>query len=363
MAGQKLLGVQYLRAIAALMVVYFHLTVQIPAYTPFLTDPPVLDARLLSAGVHIFFVISGFIMMVTTARIRAGPFIAHRLVRIVPLYWLLTAALVALAYLNFFRQTVVTPQLIGYSLLFVPYVSSSGRVEPLLNPGWTLNLEMFFYAVFAAALALSRAYRMVIVSVALVGLTFAGQWLTDPAEHPFLWLITRAWVLEFCTGVLIGHFYLARSLPIPAWACAILVGGGFILLLNSSLMILTESYTFVLPATSIVLGTVAYEMHRGLPMRRFLMLLGDASYSIYLSHVFALGFVGVFWQRAGLMTADALHAAAFAVVALVVVIASSILVYQWVEKPMLNRLTQRLLKTGKQTQPRPVSAGLGTQTE
>ena len=339
-AGHKLLGVQYLRGVAALMVVYFHLLGQIPAYTHFLDFHTILDSRSLGTGVHIFFVISGFIMMATTQRILPRDFVTRRLIRIIPLYWLLTAALIGLYNLHYFQHTRVTPQLILKSLLFIPYLSSSGRVEPLLIPGWTLNVEMFFYATFAVALWVSRAQRLLITTFCFIALVFAGLALSDPADSPILWLITRAWMLDFCTGMLIGHVYLQKSLNLPTWLCGVLVFGGFGLLLSTWLES-DESALSVLPATFILLGVVAYEVREGIALRRIPLLLGEASYSIYLSHTFVLGFVSVIWKRAGLMTADGLHAATFAIVSFTAAIGCSLLVYWWVEMPLLQGLSRR----------------------
>ena len=338
----KLLGVQYLRAVAALMVVYYHVTQQIPAYMPFLEFHRILDSRSLGAGVHVFFVISGFIMLVTTERITPGDFIARRLIRIVPLYWLLTAALLALSYLHYFQHTQVTLERVWKSLLFVPYLASSGRVEPLLSPGWTLNVEMLFYGLFALALLISRRYRLILVSFVFIAAVFAGTADPDRASSPFLFLMTRAWMLEFCTGMLIGYFYLQGLLRLPKWIIAMLVIGGFGLLL-SSLLVSTEDPTpYVLPATVIMIGVVAYEQRFGIALRRLPMLLGNASYSIYLSHIFALGFIGVLWRRAGLMTADTLHAAIFAIASFTTTIGFALLVYWLLEKPLLDLLSARI---------------------
>ena len=92
--------------------------------------------------------------------------VVHRgpAVSIVQARWLgvLAIVLVALA------ASRIVPGRAGYWLdlglmMFVPYLAASGRVEPLLNPGWTLNVEMVFYGVFALALLISRRYRMISV--------------------------------------------------------------------------------------------------------------------------------------------------------------------------------------------------------
>ena len=97
MPPQKLQSVQYLRAIAALMVAYLHLPEQIAAYSPLLTGPSWIGVTNFGFGVDIFFVISGFIMVATSQRLGPITFLWRRLIRIVPLYWIATMALVGAA--------------------------------------------------------------------------------------------------------------------------------------------------------------------------------------------------------------------------------------------------------------------------
>ena len=106
----------------------------------------------LASGVDLFFVISGFIMVYSSedlfgARGAWRTFLTRRLVRIVPLYWLTTAITIPLMSL-----TVDWQSLLG-SYFFIPYRAPSNAIVPLHGVGWTLNLEMFFYVIFAAAIS------------------------------------------------------------------------------------------------------------------------------------------------------------------------------------------------------------------
>ena len=127
------------------------------------------------AGVDIFFVISGFIMWVTTHDRPTTPlrFMTNRIVRIVPLYWLITLAVAAMAFAvpSLFRGVVLTPEHVIKSLLFIPhyYPGMPTRVWPLLLPGWTLNYEMVFYLVFAIALLLPRRLMIPLIAASLHG--------------------------------------------------------------------------------------------------------------------------------------------------------------------------------------------------
>src|SRR5258706_16365621 len=92
-------GVQALRGVAAIMVVLFHIVKMVHTKL----DGPPIEFAAGGGGVDIFFAISGFVMILTTAHAWGTPrlwltFLCRRLLRIVPLYWLLTAAMVALLF-------------------------------------------------------------------------------------------------------------------------------------------------------------------------------------------------------------------------------------------------------------------------
>src|SRR5437764_3885196 len=167
-----------LRGIAASMVVFVHLDVQLKrlGYASY-------DASWLGSGVDIFFVISGFIMWVSVERrpgMSAGEFFGNRLMRIVPLYWLVSAGVLCI--------TFAAPQLLHSTVFNAPHALASflflparhpltGEFWPLLVPGWTLNYEMLFYLLFAAAIAGANGAprrRLAIISVLIASVILLG---------------------------------------------------------------------------------------------------------------------------------------------------------------------------------------------
>jgi exopolysaccharide production protein ExoZ len=138
-------------------------------------------AYTFNRGVHtefqavaVFFVISGFIMTYIT-RAEADRFLLQRLIRVVPLYWLCTLATLAAVTLKGSGHVWDDASLahVAESLLFVPYQNLSGDFQPLLAVGWTLNLEMFFYLLFAAALIVSRRFAPLLVCAVLIAFKLA----------------------------------------------------------------------------------------------------------------------------------------------------------------------------------------------
>jgi peptidoglycan/LPS O-acetylase OafA/YrhL len=114
-----------------------------------------------AAGVDLFFVISGFVMVYSSMNLigdRKGwlVFSQRRVIRIVPMYWLATTIKLVLMVLagEFVLHARFSSLDTVMSYLFLPTRNSDGNLFPLLGVGWTLNFEMLFYLLFAAALFL-----------------------------------------------------------------------------------------------------------------------------------------------------------------------------------------------------------------
>lgn len=331
-------SIQYLRAVAAMMVVVHHLHLQLARLGYDGSWP-----QWLPAGVDIFFVISGTIMWLTTAgrAVTPGRFMAKRIVRIVPLYWLLTSVVVAVM--------VVLPAVLQTSrfaldhvvasYLFVPWRHpATGLMEPALIPGWTLNYEMFFYLLFGLALALPAAARLAAVTAALLALV--GLQALEPRPGTALAFYSSSIVLEFACGMALAWAY-RRGLSLPAWAGALGVAAGFALLaLDLPDGTLPRLVQWGFPAVLIVAGAVSIERRHGMPRLAFAHVLGDASYSLYLSHTIVLAAFGRFALDAGLAYRPA-GRALFAVTALAVVTIVAILLYRLVERPLLGLMSSR----------------------
>lgn len=385
---EKLLGVQYLRATAALMVAYYHLRTQIPAFLPALSFDRVVSSAHLSSGVYVFFVISGFIMYVTGRNLSAGDFVRRRLVRILPLYWTVTLAVCVVAVVapHAVHRTDVTAEYVTKSLLFVPYNNPTQQdvLFPILVPGWSLNYEMAFYAIFAAALLAPARWRTWIIGAVLGSCVLAGVLRSRPEMLDLWGFYTSSRLLMFAAGIGLGMVYTRlrpRSSPtmmlgspwsgadgvysfeashgsqwrgrcrngeavvmdarprLPRWACAALVGIGFWMILGSAFTGEAQRIAQLWGSLAIVGGTVAWEYQYGLPKWRALLLLGDASYSLYLVHLFAFGITRTLWSR--LHWQGGIAAYCFATTSILVAVTLALATYRLIERPALTILTRK----------------------
>lgn len=141
----EIYSVQILRGVAALLVVARHAAKQLSA------DPE--NAFILGQfGVDIFFVISGFVIFLAGRNSSPAHFLKRRFIRVVPMYWLVLALVVGMrmAHGHLVSQYFIPNTLLSF--LFVPSEIADGAIFPPIVVGWTLNFEMFFYAVFAVSL-------------------------------------------------------------------------------------------------------------------------------------------------------------------------------------------------------------------
>ena len=189
-----------MRALAALSVVWVHARYAVPGIAERLGAP-----FFGASGVDVFFVISGFIMVAATSAKELTPasFLSLRIIRIAPLYWLATLALAASAAA---AGRAHSAEEMVKSVFFIPYRSggSPSGVWPILENGWTLNFEMFFYALFSLALAAPGRVGLPGLVLSLGSLAALGR-LFGPFESPCASVYTSPRLLEFAAGMTLAQ--------------------------------------------------------------------------------------------------------------------------------------------------------------
>jgi exopolysaccharide production protein ExoZ len=329
-SGSEVVSIQQLRGLAAMLVVFHHAN----AATTWLFAP-FSSLKFGVAGVDIFFVISGFIMYVAARRERAGEFLVKRIIRVVPLYWLATITLVLMR-LAHVGEPDLTATTIAKSLLFVPYRYdlTSWHVYPVLVPGWSLNIEMFFYLVFAIGLLLRRPAAFSTIAIVLA---VAIGLVTHPNDAvPFTY--TRSIMLEFVVGLGVAWAYENRRLA--RWM-GVALPLGALLILASDWLPFDDALTRSLGGVGVVVGAVALEAHGTRLKTRLAMMIGDASYSIYLFHIMVLMLVSRVMPRVPLHGWP--QYLLFMIVLFVSVVVAGQLIFRFVEKPLTRTLRRAIL--------------------
>ncbi len=327
----RILPIQYLRGVAALMVVVAHALLHPIDY---------VDAtyrRLGSFGVLLFFVISGFIMVYNTGQgpFNGGRFLRRRIERIVPLYWLVTigVALLAVVAPAFLKNTTFSWAQLAKSLLFIPYARENGELVPLMKLGWTLNYEMFFYVLFALAASLSVGRRVAVIAMLFVVLTLIGALIPFQSAIPRFY--TEELLLTFALGMGIGMLFLRGSWLIkdPRMALFWIASAitfivlGFAMPADPPLGPKTDAMFTLASASLIALGLCVE--HR-IPVSRIGLTLGDASYAMYLTHMYFVAASIVVISRVAGPQAPWLEVVSSIILSVLI----SIPFHHYVEKPM-----------------------------
>jgi exopolysaccharide production protein ExoZ len=331
----QLLSIQYLRAFAAISVIFHHAREQFPGFEA------IFPSNIGSAGVDIFFTISGFIMVFITATgDRSAPrFIWNRILRIVPLYWLYTI-MTALLYLiasGLFRSNGLSFEHLILSLLFIPHQNPGDplTLSPLVKLGWTLNYEMFFYVVFAISMFVNYSKRVLFTFLFLLLLALIGAcqfaWIPMAAQFYFADII-----LEFAAGMLLCQIYkLGKLQPIIFIEVSLITLIVFVMLINTSPEVLNfRSFRFGIPAALIVAGMLTFEKY--LSKSKLLLLIGNASYSIYLSHIMVIALLRYLYPRLGLPTAGLFSTLVFVSISIFMGSLGGIISYFLIEKPLIK---------------------------
>ncbi len=339
-----LTNLQYVRAVAAYLVVLYHARL-------LTTLGQSLPLEFGRAGVDIFFVISGFIIQHVAARDdvgRPGAFMAKRLIRVAPLYWLLTLLIgVAGPFIPALASKAGVPDagMILRSLFFVPYVDRAGEIHPVLFIGWTLNYEMFFYVLFAAGLLIrGTTPRLIALSIVLAALVVVG-FAADP-DGAIGRTYTSPLLLEFGAGLWLHRLWQGSSDPHAGvrnrmFALLVMGAAALALVMGATLWpAIPDIVKWGFPAFAIVASALMLERGDGRAGHPMLLRLGEASYAIYLIHPFVIKALSVL---AGRFFRDATPAMqAFIMLAtLIIVGVVGVALHLFVEQPLLKALRRR----------------------
>ncbi|MFM0021424.1 acyltransferase family protein [Paraburkholderia azotifigens] len=329
----KLQSLTVLRGIAAISVIFYHIMAP-------------TGHTLGEFGVDIFFVLSGFViaLVLDSPRITARRFLSDRIARIVPLYWLLTFVVFAgtLIAPSLFNSTTADFGNLLKSLFFIPYRKESGLIFPMLFVGWTLNYEMMFYVVAAVSLVLMRRHRLLFAS-ALIFLIFCAA-TASGSRDTFAEFYSYQRIFEFPLGFVVYRLWKRGVQIKPALAGGIAIAAYvWMAYVNWNQLSHAHLLYFGIPAFLLVASSLSLESKMGSgPLTKGALLLGDASYAIYLSHPYCVEAARKLLANA----IDGFDATAPVGGAIIIVIASAVGValYWFLDRP-LHRSARRLLQS------------------
>ena len=288
----EIIGIQCMRYFAALAVLVDHLVVSMCANGKL---PPTLlpfAYKLGDAGVFLFFAISGFVMVLTNRDRFHSPrasldFFLRRLIRIWPMYFIATLIVFVLKYgsdpSNNFEN-------LFKSLAFIPYSANAELYRPILGKGWTLNYEIFFYAIFAFCLALPKRKGLILAGAILLALGLSDGLFS----HHLVRFYADDIVLYFLVGLLVGALTSGTKVDwfrFKSAGAAVSIAMTIFILLFTLNTILRDGWIknlLLLVGTFLCLFTVCFKetKFRSKKFAKIMAISGDASYCLYLFHGF-----------------------------------------------------------------------------
>lgn len=351
--NQKLNLIQAFRGLAALLVVLFHATQISEAQFNYLF----LNNFFIfgDSGVDLFFVLSGFIIFYIhrsdiNVKTKFKSFILKRFVRIYPFYWLLTI----LALFSYFfvpalwDKTYTLTSLGGIikSIFLIPQ-----EQYPVVGVGWTLSYELLFYFMFSLLIFLRPKLSVPIVSgwlLLTLGLFFLETFSSFEATPFYLKFLFSRYNLEFIFGVIAAYLVYKIRFKIKVNQAFLVLNLGVILFALCCIffkpgeLLNIRIIAYGISSMLIILGAALIDLIAPLKIPTFLLHLGNASYSIYLTNKTLLrllsgGALEVKLERAfGYFLTMSLI--------IVVTVALGCLVYSSVEKPLLEFSRKKLVK-------------------
>jgi exopolysaccharide production protein ExoZ len=347
----KIHSIQCLRAFAAILVVYHHSLNLEAAYGRSYQQSFYHLHNFAAIGVDVFFVISGFIISYIGSEMMgkslAREFLTKRFVRVNPIYYLF----------SFLTFCVYLPRKTYHfsivesikTIVILPIEISKSFIWPILNVGWTLSFEWYFYIMFSLLIFANIRFKEWLMFSMIVLLVLLN--LVVSREFSVTRFVTNPILLEFGFGILIGWLYKKGSVS-PVLACSSLIisilwfasliywgfgnieGGGPVV---DGCLALRRVLLWGIPSAFLVFGCLFLEKNKYVAAfwkLNILQILGAASYSIYLVHTMLFLLIDSIFKRIGHYYLDFM-----ALIQLFIGVAAGIFCHYYIEKPIVKFFT------------------------
>lgn len=328
---KKLNSLQVIRALSAIMIVGHHVALYINDESLPLINKIFYNGWI---GVDVFFVLSGFILYYTSYKKighkdQCKDFMFKRLSRIYPVYWVVLSA-VLIVWPSYFGIRYEMKDIVK-SYLLIPQTKL-----PVLGVTWFLSYVVFFYLMFAMIIYFNKKISYPLIFSWFIGVLLNSFGIVQHTNFYFNFIFSNHFI-EIVAGCMIALVFIRKPIKKPILTFL----SGFMLFLfifnkiinGSILRDSTESkFLFSLAVGLIILGCAVYESSNDLDFPKSILVIGDASYAIFLTHFNILAFSEIFNRRFGF------HSKTEFIYYSMILIILGIVIYYMVEKTIINSI-------------------------
>ncbi len=328
-------GIQALRFLAAIMVVFTHSIF----YASERLGQGEFSWGTGAKGVDIFFVISGFVMVISSRALITDTngwkiFLNKRLVRIVPLYWAATTfkLIVILLASSLVLHAQIDWWVILKSYFFIPSHNIDGEIKPFLGVGWTLVFEMFFYLTFSLSMLLGKNVYFFVGSVLL---TFSTLSIFRGVNYSEWWFLMDPIILEFYFGMILGYLILKNKVMPKTPSIMVLILSLAYLFLSSNALNLPRILESGIPSAMLVWSVISLEVYFQGKVPQPIMFFGAASYALYLFHPLVAPLSPVLLNKLAIGTVPI-----SVLISVAIAMAVAAVIHRWFEIPVTKHLSK-----------------------
>lgn len=249
--------------------------------------------QTLHGGVSVFFSLTAFLAMYTTQNGVHNNFVQKRLIRIVPVYWIMTILT--------FAAMLIMPSHFGEgtwrelieSLFFIPYARISQKsgvvVRPIVGPAWSLYYDVYFTIIFYLCARISFRYRGIIAAGVMIFMGFSKV-IFGNSENPLYVIASSPWWLCFAGGIIAyyGSKLLWKKINNKG-ICLSLCCMAMALLITIFVMPLNIKRNAVISSVLLFAFVLGVQKNK---MPHVINILGACSFSFYMIHYYVIILAG-----------------------------------------------------------------------
>ncbi|WP_024594594.1 MULTISPECIES: acyltransferase [unclassified Pseudoalteromonas] len=357
MNNTRLNSLDFLRAIGAIFIVVSHSHGLIRKrfesleFTDFFWQVEQGYTKVFGAvGVDLFLVLSGFFAFYTTWNKNscALDFLKKRLIRIYPIWWVALFFLIVVSLIPGSSASYSFFQVFNSILLNPIYID--GDIKPILEIGWTLHYIVFYYFLISFLMFIKLSSYNILKSLTIMFTFLSVFGFFYDFKIAIFEVITNPRTLSFALGGWLAYFVINKSMGLEWKKLYTLITLSILCSLISAFIFIDEwrlnAPTLLSRSTIASLIILLFIFHpklKSMEYGKLFKICGDASYSIYLFHMFPLMVISGLWKREVLIPPSFMPPIITWLVLILIGVLGGVIAYLLFEKPIFKFFKRKII--------------------